>query len=118
MIFFSIARSFKYHHWVGRSVGKCHWSVGQWSVVAIKPVTKIRLIVVTEYMDNLMFCGEELNGTTEQHCLGTSIYPSCGKVNTHTPPHASTKLQMNYKISFNKVVTKQFRKISLKDFVN
>ena len=116
MIFFSIARSFKYHHWVGRSVGKCHWSVGQWSVVVIKSVTKIGLIVVTEYVDNLMFCGEELNGITEQHCLGTSIYPSCGKVNTHTS--ASTKLQMNYKISFNKVKTKQFRKISFKDFGN
>ena len=64
--------------------------------VLVARVVKTRRIVVTKYVDNLMFCSEKSNETFRlQECLQTSILP-------RVPPCVSTKLKMkiNHKSGF------------------
>ena len=63
--------------------------------------------MVTKYVDKLMFRGEESNGTSklQTNAVQEPQFIQFAEKGTHAS--ASTKLQMNYERSFNKVVTKQ-----------
>ena len=81
-------------------------------------------LVVRKYVDNLMFRSEELKGTfrlqnnyeLQPTQFSTRFNHEYGeRVTTHISC-VYTKLQTNYKRSFNKSVMKDICKISLSDF--